>query len=230
MKIFKGYMAYWRGCRETELIKAVRTGDVQKALELASTKGYPVDAMEPWRGNRALHHICANPKYRQVFKAILLNGADPKCENFCKNVPLFMACNAMDIFYIRELCRRGQNPNHQNDWGRTPLMRSARWNHVEGIRALYEFGADLNMQDKDGCTAAMWAAEYGCYEALLVLKKLGADFALKDKNRFSVMDYAKESEDERVIAFVKETMQAPTVQVATSRKTKQHPNVSRVRE
>lgn len=84
----------------------------------------------------------------------------------------------------------------------SPFCMSIVKGDLETVKKLIEFGADVN-EASNGMTPAMFAARYNQVDILELLVKSGADLGTKTEKGWTALDYAKRSNANDVLAYLK---------------------------
>ncbi|XP_077096308.1 ankyrin repeat and SOCS box protein 2b [Siphateles boraxobius] len=193
-----------RDIEPTELICAVRRGDVQRVRELASA----CDA-DDWTALHEAAHcgqtlcvrvllkargVCVDKRTLQEQTALMIAvhgrhldcvrilleaGADPDISNKNKETPLYKACEQECVGMVELLLSRGASVNQRCRRGWTALHEAARRNNTALCQTLLQAGAAVDARNADDVTAAIEAARHGRTEALACLIQNGAGVNLQ---------------------------------------------------
>lgn len=124
---------------------------------------------------------------------------------------LFTACNAGDLPTVVSLLKEFPSlVNVRNDQGWTPLIVACHGQHVPLVVALLQAGATPNLANLKGTTPFMYAKEKlmndpkANYHILGLLIDAGADLAAQDCFGKSVVDYIRDHNDMRMLAYISE--------------------------
>ncbi len=159
---------------DPSLIGAVKSRDVDAAMDLAKKRGVDVNAAEP-DGSTALLWA-AHYEDAELVRQLIRKRADVNAANDYGVTPLQEAAAVGNTGIIELLLDAGADPESPNPEGQTALMAVARTGNVAAAELLLDAGADVNAREQwGGQTALMWAAAQGQPEMIDVLLEAGAD-------------------------------------------------------
>lgn len=205
---------------ETELIRAICTGDLNSAQKLIRS-GANVNFIEDKDGITPLvYAICK--KNTKMVKLLLDNGAQTNFFTRKNFSPLLFAGNDLEI--IKLLVEYGANINLSaqeyftplsvaiqkkytdviqfyiekgldlqalDKKNRPPLLQAIDQNYIEAINLFIQNGANVNYQDIHGDTPLLRAAAFGQYKTIEILLKAGADPSIINKNSNNLFTLVK---------------------------------------
>lgn len=137
----------------------------------------------------------------EIVKELLLRGATVNNRAKSGATALIWAGEAGHIEIVTLLLNSGADPNANDGNGGTALTRAFAHKAVLGL--LLDFGADINAQNGDGATALMSAVWHNVYDSAQLLVERGADVLLVDKSKRSALDYAKITQDKKILDILK---------------------------
>ncbi|XP_035992080.1 uveal autoantigen with coiled-coil domains and ankyrin repeats protein isoform X6 [Fundulus heteroclitus] len=111
---------------------------------------------------------------------------------------------------VKLLCDHGASVNAADFDGRTPLILATQMCHPHICQLLLERGADLSARDKQKKTALISGCEFGCKDAVEVLLRSGADVKAVDKTGHDAYHYARLSNNQELIALIKNILDKAT--------------------
>ena len=132
-------------------------------------------------------------------KKISINALDSE-----KMVPLAYALKNDDLKMFKLLLKNGADPNVMI-LNKTSLLTYYVTNMKSRlIVEIIDSGCNINSQDKLGRTALMMAIQSTNFEAVKTLSKINIDDELTDFSGKTILDYAKNSRDERMFDLINE--------------------------
>src|SRR5690606_22628957 len=165
-----GGLAY---AADMALVRAVKSGDRDTALELARDKSQVMSAEAD--GTTALHWAVREDDLELVDR-LLDAGADPQAANRYGITPLRLAAENGSAAVVGRLLEAGASAAEVGIEGETVLMTAARTGDVATLRVLLENGAEVDAREGwHGQTALMWAAAQCHPDAIRELVAHGAD-------------------------------------------------------
>lgn len=106
----------------------------------------------------------------------------------------------------KELVRRGIEVNRQDSKGQTPLHYAAVHASSELAKAILEAGGDVSIKDSYGNTP-LWSAVFnarGKHDLVKLMMRFGPDPKSKNKAGKSPLDFARQINDEALIAILEQ--------------------------
>ena len=152
-------------------------------------------------GQTALMVACEG-RLLSITEILLESGANVNLPNGEGMTPLIKACEEGQEAIADRLLDAGADVNHQSTTGQTALIAACEQGSLAIVKSLMERHADINMAKTDGVTPLMMACKAGNITAVEVLIKAGAKVDLKDSNDKTALDYAKDSKNHVIIAFM----------------------------
>ena len=132
-------------------------------------------------------------------KKISINALDSE-----KMAPLAYALKNDDLKMFKLLLKNGADPNVMI-LNKTSLLTYYVTNMKSRlIVEIIDSGCNINSQDKLGRTALMMAIQSTNFEAVKTLSKINIDDELTDFSGKTILDYAKNSRDERMLDLINE--------------------------
>ncbi|XP_051724172.1 ankyrin repeat and SOCS box protein 2b isoform X1 [Ctenopharyngodon idella] len=193
-----------RDIEPSEVISAVRRGDVQRVSELASASDADdwtalheaalcgqtlcVQALLKARGvcvdKRTLQEqtalmLAVQGQHLDCVRILLEAGADPDISNKNKETPLYKACEQESIGAVKLLLASGAAVNQRCHRGWTALHEAARRDNVQLCQKLLQARATIDTRNADDVTPTIEAARHGRTEALAYLIQNGAGVNLQ---------------------------------------------------
>lgn len=179
-----------------EIHDAVRSGDMEKIMELLDRKSYLVNNKNFY--NYTPLHCAVVQNSKEIVKLLIDKGADVNAKDdynyiplhlAVKNEPQFIDDRATNIDIIKCLLSKGADINARDNDGKTPLHLAAGGNSIEVVQVLVSRGADINEKDNDGSTPLHLAVDSNTIEVVKFLVYKGAKLDAKDNNGMTPFSY-----------------------------------------
>ena len=205
----------------TLILDYCESGKIDEAKRLIHA-GADVNIMGP-DSKTALMETC-DRGYEEIVKELIAAGADVNIRGDNGVTALMIACKKGYEGVVRELIYAGADldildrnyetaRNYAKRSGNDTITNfmislqlitaaSCEQEFLEDIEDLIDAGADVNIRGKNGETPLMMACKAGNITAMEVLIKAGAKDDHKDNNNKTALDYAKDSKNPTVIAFM----------------------------
>nr|WP_294936640.1 ankyrin repeat domain-containing protein [uncultured Flavobacterium sp.] len=100
------------------------------------------------------------------------------------------------------LIENGADINGSNNYG-TPLMAAVVKGNSEIVKLLLDHNADTSIADQSGNTALIYATQFKKYDIAEMLVKAKANIDIKDIRGKSAVDYARMTNDEKLLELFK---------------------------
>lgn len=123
---------------------------------------------------------------------------DPTLQDKRKQTALYYAARTANFACVEVLVdpgqgRKGCNPDHRDQWLQTPLFYAVTHKQCGMVNALVKARASVNIKDAAGQTPLFWAKSMHVVKALFEHE---ANFLLRDKKNLTLIDVAKEREND----------------------------------
>lgn len=146
-------------------------------------------------------HLIEMVKANLLLERITLNGVDVNQKDSCTNNALYWAIKVGSF----------HNSNLLINFGSALMVnktKHALFNAIECkqytlVVLLIEKGLDINMIDSNGKTLLMYAIESKVFETVRYLVLKGSDLYLLDDELNLAEDYAKVSNNEKILSYIK---------------------------
>ncbi|RYZ62888.1 MAG: ankyrin repeat domain-containing protein, partial [Proteobacteria bacterium] len=172
------------------------------------------------KGQTMIHLLLSTDFYvwrrGQTIRDLIAAGADLEARDSLGNTALLTAALNADIYcgstdplevthdcgaiYLTEYPVNLEAINRMN---RSALMIASENNSLSIVKNLLQKNVRLNQQDQDGSTALILAVKSGNIEILEALLIARADVHLRDLNHQSALDWAKNTNSELAIKYLK---------------------------
>ncbi|ALP53994.1 hypothetical protein Tel_13105 [Candidatus Tenderia electrophaga] len=197
------------------LVLGARYGQTEAVTYLLDG-GMDVDAKDAY-GNTALI-AAASSGQKQMALLLLARGADVDEANNKDITALMGAATKGDYQLAHQLIKQGAAVNARNNEGETALHMAVRYGHYDTAKVLLNGGANPNLRntvrpnfDNSGFTPLMYAATHGLTRepvdwvsmAQLLLQN-GADPNLTSNHGEAALNYARTTDDAKLIAVLKQ--------------------------
>ena len=142
-------------------------------------------------------------KHINIVKILVEAGADLEHQDLQGKTPLLEAIDVGNTEVVDFLVKSGANANRKDeDHGRTPIFFAVFKRNIEICETLIKSGVDVNSKDKYGDPLIFYAISYKDQDMLALLLKFNPD--LKGNGTLSVLEYAKENGDEKIVKMIED--------------------------
>ena len=178
-----------------DFFRAVNNDDADTVGTLIS-RGFDPNSPDE-KGRLALSLALREPSPRVA--ALLIANAEVKVNaaNDVGETPLMMAALRGYLDLAQRLLDRGAAVNKE---GWSPLHYAATGPQPAIVSLLLDRGAQIDALSPNATTPLMMAAQYGREESVFLLLKRGADISLRNQKGLTVMDFARLSGRDSLLA------------------------------
>ena len=216
---------YGDGSNDTLLHKAARNGYCSIANELLINHA-DVNAKNKEGQTPLMVASQASPLtvgHRKIIKDLLNHHAEVDSQNEHGTTPLMTACYRGDYIIVKELLNHHADVNIQSKQGNTALIVASKHKYQQIVMELLNHNADVNLQDNKGNTALHSVLlEIVTDTTINIVKLLLSDktnLEKKNKKKKSVVQQAKESQNQDIIELIEDFFDRKKVE-ATKRELK----------
>lgn len=176
----------------------------QKAvIQLLLDSGSIIDQADEYKNTPLM--IAAEDRKAEVVRFLIEKGANINLANSNNETALFRAAKEGDAEIVKCLLECHADPDKTDAEGRTPLLiASLITNSVDTVRYLIRYGANINAKSKCGWNALIAATIGNHVDTLIYLLEHGADLKQPDNDGKTVLWYARQNENHRIVKILME--------------------------
>lgn len=172
------------------LYNPIKTGDIQKVMQLIGNGVNPNHKFKMHRNNAPLH-VAAHYGWTGILHILLQAGALIDAVNDDLETPLIVAVEKNQLPIVRYLVLAGAQIDVKDCNGMSSFHIASKNGFKEIAEFLYNTGMiDINLQDDGEWTALVWACEHKHVDFVKWLLEIGADPNVRDNEENTVLHWA----------------------------------------
>ena len=183
---------------ESDVIKAVRGGQIKELKEILDSDPKLLFVTEPTKWRDTLLHIAARAGQTNVVGLLLARGLEVDVTNSLWQTPLYFAASNGKLDAVELLLASGANVNGASPDGETPLNDASFREHLPVIEALLQHGAAVDAGNHNGASPLEIAAMFGRTNAMKLLLRFHAD--VNHQNNFGMTPLHQAAYEHQVTA------------------------------